>query len=85
MTFLDLRYVLKNHQSGEETILHLTPEQEKDKTHFTDKAVSSPFRTTLSVNLSVCSNLESLELYLSVVIFKTPCITSKQGDPYIVA
>nr|XP_045604806.1 eukaryotic peptide chain release factor subunit 1 isoform X2 [Procambarus clarkii] len=36
---LDLvRYVLKNHQSGEETILHLTPEQEKDKTHFTDKA-----------------------------------------------
>ncbi|MPC24318.1 Eukaryotic peptide chain release factor subunit 1 [Portunus trituberculatus] len=37
---LDLvRYVLKNHQSGEETILHLTPEQEKDKTHFTDKTL----------------------------------------------
>jgi len=32
------RYVLKNHQSGEEKILHLTPEQEKDKTHFTDEA-----------------------------------------------
>ena len=34
------RYVLKNHQSGEERVLHLTPEQEKDKTHFTDESVS---------------------------------------------
>lgn len=33
------RYVLKNHTSGSETILHLTPEQEKDKSHFTDKEV----------------------------------------------
>nr|CAD7449951.1 unnamed protein product [Timema bartmani] len=31
------RYVLKNHATAEEKILHLTPEQEKDKTHFTDK------------------------------------------------
>jgi len=31
------RYVLRNHGSGEEKILHLTSEQEKDKTHFTDK------------------------------------------------
>merc|ERR1712126_158877 len=30
------RYVLKNHQTGEEKVLHLTPEQERDKTHFTD-------------------------------------------------
>lgn len=34
------RYVLKNHTNGEEKVLHLTPEQEKDKTHFTDKEVS---------------------------------------------
>lgn len=33
------RYVLKNHITGAEAILHLTPEQEKDKTHFTDKEV----------------------------------------------
>lgn len=33
------RYVLKNHASSTETVLHLTPEQEKDKTHFTDKEV----------------------------------------------
>jgi len=31
------RYVLKNHAMGEEKILHLTPEQEKDKSHFSDK------------------------------------------------
>jgi len=31
------RYVLKNHGTGEEKILHLTPEQEKDKSHFSDK------------------------------------------------
>ena len=31
------RYVLKNHSTGEEKILHLSSEQEKDMTHFTDK------------------------------------------------
>lgn len=34
------RYVLKNHaNSTTTTVLHLTPEQEKDKSHFTDKEV----------------------------------------------
>lgn len=33
-----MRYVLKNHQTEEEKILFLRPEQEKDKTYFTDKA-----------------------------------------------
>merc|ERR1711962_395132 len=31
------RYSLKNHTTGEEKILHLRPDQEKDKTYFTDK------------------------------------------------
>jgi len=31
------RYVLNNHSCDEEKILFLTPEQEKDKTYFTDK------------------------------------------------
>ncbi|XP_005106613.1 eukaryotic peptide chain release factor subunit 1 [Aplysia californica] len=31
------RFVLKNHSSDEEKILHLRPDQEKDKTYFTDK------------------------------------------------
>lgn len=35
------RYVLKNHANAiSNTVLHLTPEQEKDKSHFTDKEVS---------------------------------------------
>jgi peptide chain release factor subunit 1 len=33
------RYVLKNASNGAQNILHLTPEQEKDKSHFTDKEV----------------------------------------------
>lgn len=37
------RYVLKNHTTGQETVLHLTPEQEKDKSHFTDKEVSRSY------------------------------------------
>ena len=31
-----MRYVLMNHASDSQTILHLTPEQEQDKTKFTD-------------------------------------------------
>jgi len=31
------RYVLKNHANAEDRVLHLTPDQEKDKSHFTDK------------------------------------------------
>lgn len=31
------RYILKNHSTDEEKILHLRPEQEKDKTHFMEK------------------------------------------------
>ncbi|KAJ9578198.1 hypothetical protein L9F63_005587 [Diploptera punctata] len=42
------RYVLKNHATAEEKILHLTPEQEKDKTHFTDKE-SGSFGATLEI------------------------------------
>ncbi|GFR99084.1 eukaryotic peptide chain release factor subunit 1 [Elysia marginata] len=34
------RFVLKNHSNDEEKILHLTPDQEKDKTYFTDKEVN---------------------------------------------
>ena len=38
-----MRYVLKvpGAESSQPRILHLTPEQEKDKSHFTDKDVSS--------------------------------------------
>lgn len=32
-----MRFVLKNANTNEDKILHLTPEQEKDKSHFVDK------------------------------------------------
>ena len=34
------RYSLKNHTTGELKVLHLTTEQEKDKTHFTGNILS---------------------------------------------
>jgi peptide chain release factor subunit 1 len=37
------RVTLKNHSTGEEKILFLSSEQEKDKTHFTDQVGSIPF------------------------------------------
>ena len=36
------RYSLKNHTTGELKVLHLTTEQEKDKTHFTGKFFQEP-------------------------------------------
>ncbi len=51
---LDLqRIVLKNHVNGEEKILHLTSEQEKDKSHFTDKETG--------VELELAENIPLLE------------------------
>lgn len=46
-----IRFVLKNHQSGEDSILHLTPEQEKDKTHFTDKTTGVEYELVESMAL----------------------------------
>ena len=43
------RYSLKNHTTGELKVLHLTTEQEKDKTHFTGKILSkNPLFQTIS-------------------------------------
>lgn len=47
------RFVLKNHTTGEEKILHLTTEQEKDMTHFQDKETG--------VELELEENLPFLE------------------------
>lgn len=38
-----IRYQLINHANDEEKVLHLTPEQSKDKTNFLDKDVRSSF------------------------------------------
>ena len=35
------RYVLRNHATGVDEVLHLRPDEEKDKTHFKDPEVRS--------------------------------------------
>lgn len=60
------RYVLKNHITGEEKILHLTPDQEKDKTHFNDKEVS-PFVLHF---LAIMSPLSSVLLFNKINNFR---------------
>jgi len=46
-----MRYVLKNHATGEERILFLKPEQEKDKSYFTDKETGVELELVESLSL----------------------------------
>lgn len=46
------RYVLKNHATTA-TVLHLTPEQEKDKSHFTDKEVNTSVVWTYNLSTTM--------------------------------
>ncbi|KAK8391550.1 hypothetical protein O3P69_017239 [Scylla paramamosain] len=78
---LDLvRYVLKNHQSGEETILHLTPEQEKDKTHFTDKTTGVELELVDSMPLLewLANNYKSFGATLEIITDR-----SQEGSQYV--
>lgn len=53
------RYVLKNHANSlTTTVLHLTPEQEKDKSHFTDKEVSLTFVHTHTALRSISHKIQ---------------------------
>ncbi|XP_064119482.1 eukaryotic peptide chain release factor subunit 1 isoform X2 [Macrobrachium rosenbergii] len=75
-----VRYVLKNHQSGEETILHLTPEQEKDKTHFTDKATGVELELVESMPLLewLANNYKSFGATLEIITDR-----SQEGSQYV--
>ncbi|ESO08242.1 hypothetical protein HELRODRAFT_75596 [Helobdella robusta] len=46
-----IRYVLKNNATNEEKVLHLKPEQEKDKTYFTDAETGVELELVDSVSL----------------------------------
>lgn len=46
-----MRYVLKNPQTGEQKVLHLKSEQEKDKTHFTDEQTGVELELVESLSL----------------------------------
>eukprot|EP00163_Fabomonas_tropica_P017298 TRINITY_DN3076_c0_g1_i1.p1 TRINITY_DN3076_c0_g1~~TRINITY_DN3076_c0_g1_i1.p1 ORF type:complete len:432 (-),score=129.33 TRINITY_DN3076_c0_g1_i1:1103-2398(-) len=46
-----VRYTLKNHQTDEETVAHLTPQQAKDQTHFHDKDTGVELETIDQIEL----------------------------------
>ncbi|KAB7506388.1 UNVERIFIED_CONTAM: hypothetical protein RMT77_007625 [Armadillidium vulgare] len=75
-----IRFVLKNHQSGEETILHLTPEQEKDKTHFTDKNTGVELELVDSMPLLewLANNYKNFGATLEIITDR-----SQEGSQYV--
>ena len=75
-----IRFVLKNHQTGEETILHLTPEQEKDKTHFTDKATGVEYELVESMALLewLANNYKNFGSTLEIITDR-----SQEGSQYV--
>jgi len=75
-----VRYDLKNHQSGEGTILHLTPEQEKDKTNFTDKSTGVELELVDSMPLLewLANNYKNFGATLEIITDR-----SQEGSQYV--
>jgi len=75
-----VRYDLKNHQSGEGTILHLTPEQEKDKTNFTDKTTGVELELVDSMPLLewLANNYKNFGATLEIITDR-----SQEGSQYV--
>ena len=75
-----IRFVLKNHQTGEDTILHLTPEQEKDKTHFTDKVTGVEYELVDSMPLLewLANNYKNFGSTLEIITDR-----SQEGSQYV--
>lgn len=74
------RYVLKNHSTGEEKILHLTPAQEKDKTIFTDKETGVELELVDNQPLLewIANNYKSFGATLEIVTDK-----SQEGSQFV--
>ncbi|GIY76570.1 eukaryotic peptide chain release factor subunit 1 [Caerostris extrusa] len=75
-----VRYVLKNHATDEEKVLHLTPEQEKDKTHFTDKDTGVELELVDSVPLLewLANNYKSFGATLEIITDR-----SQEGSQFV--
>lgn len=67
------RYVLKNHTTAQETVLHLTPEQEKDKSHFTDKEASGNLLEKFAPIETTFSTIKKLAFILLLISFADWC------------
>ncbi|XP_076364751.1 eukaryotic peptide chain release factor subunit 1 isoform X2 [Tachypleus tridentatus] len=74
------RFVLKNHASEEEKILHLTPEQEKDKTHFVDKETGVELELVDSIPLLewLANNYKSFGTTLEIITDR-----SQEGSQFV--
>ncbi|XP_054280624.1 eukaryotic peptide chain release factor subunit 1-like [Macrosteles quadrilineatus] len=74
------RYVMKNHTNGEEKVLHLTPEQEKDKTHFIDKESKVELKTEDKQPLLewLANNYKSFGTTLEIISDK-----SQEGSQFV--
>ncbi|GFS47876.1 eukaryotic peptide chain release factor subunit 1 [Trichonephila inaurata madagascariensis] len=75
-----VRYVLKNHVSDEDKVLHLTPEQEKDKTHFTDKDTGVELELVDSLPLLewLANNYKSFGATLEIITDR-----SQEGSQFV--
>merc|ERR1712212_903197 len=74
------RYVLKNHTTGEEKILHLTPEEEKDRTHFTDTESGVEMEMVESMALLewLANNYKNFGAALEIITDR-----SQEGSQYV--
>ncbi|XP_013774450.1 eukaryotic peptide chain release factor subunit 1 isoform X1 [Limulus polyphemus] len=74
------RFVLKNHASEEEKVLHLTPEQEKDKTHFVDKETGVELELVDSIPLLewLANNYKSFGTTLEIITDR-----SQEGSQFV--
>ncbi|CAN7943060.1 hypothetical protein HPB47_022003 [Ixodes persulcatus] len=75
-----VRYLLKNHTSDEERILHLTPEQEKDKSHFVDRDTGVELELVESMALLewLANNYKNFGATLEIITDK-----SQEGSQFV--
>ncbi len=75
-----MRYLLKNTNTNEEKILHLTPEQEKDKSHFVEKETGVELELLESMPLLewLANNYKQFGATLEIITDR-----SQEGSQYV--
>lgn len=75
-----MRYQLKNPSTGEEKVLHLTPEQEKDKSHFTESETGVELELVESMPLLewLANNYKNFGATLEIITDK-----SQEGSMFV--
>lgn len=77
---LPFRYVLKKSATEEQVVLHLTPEQEKDKSHFVDKETGTELEMAESCPLLewLANNYKNFGATLEIITDR-----SQEGSQYV--